>query len=421
MQDKKPDNKLFSIALYNNIGQADSIFVSMFSDNIEYIILDTKQECLIGNLPQIRIYKDTLIITSTQAQSNGHCYIFDKNGRFVHSISRQGRGNGEYRYVNGYRLNDYSGLLYFEGWNPQEYLKYTISGKYVGNTNLNIAGQSAISMGGGPSSSLTTTSLEFLYKDNIAIYHPVTMFGSGNIMMSFISENDTVSAKTIINPERELFKPITRDDLENMMLYGSSMENKWGIIGRDGGMYVETTDNRSHTFFNGTNYFWKYNNQAYFKECFNDTAYHVQYGKLTPRFYFDMGSYHWPYNKMFQTETRASTSAYITWVTETSGAVFFQYFHNDKVFNGIYRKADGKISTAPIPDGITDDINNFMPVNIHTITPDGNIIAILQPLDILTWFTENPEKVAKLPQHLKALRNLKEDDNLVIAIIKGKK
>ena len=141
MQEKRPDDKLFSIKLHPNIGKTESLFVSMYSDNIEYIILDTKPECLIGDFPQVRMYKDTLIVTSTQSQANTHCYIFDKNGRFLHSIFRQGKGDGEYRHVNGYRFNDYSGLLYFEGWNPREYLKYTISGKYVGNTNLSITKQ----------------------------------------------------------------------------------------------------------------------------------------------------------------------------------------------------------------------------------------------------------------------------------------
>ena len=417
----KQDDKLLSISLYPNIEKADLIPVSMFSDNIEYIILDTKQDCLIGNLPHVRMYKDTLIVTSNQSETNGHCFIFDKNGRFISSISRQGKGDGEYRHVNEYRFNYYTGLLYFEGWNPQEYLKYTIDGKYAGRTKLNIPEQSAINVNGGPFSSITTTSLEFLSNDNIAIYHPVVAFGTETrtTMMSFISENDTTSAITITNPEMALLKPFALNDLQRVTIHNSSMESNWGIAGRDGGIYAETKEH-SYTSFKGANCFWKYNNQTYFKECFNDTAYHVQYGKLTPRFYFDMGSYHWPYDKMFLSKTRASTSAYITWVTETDKVVLFQYFHDDKVFNGIYNKANGKVSTAPIQDGIIDDINNFMPVNIHSVTPDGNIIAILQPFDILSWFEENKEKSAKLPQHLKELRNISENANPVIAIIRQK-
>lgn len=62
--------------------------------DIEYIPLETKESCLLGNIHKI-IYKNDKFYILDRDQNKGVC-IFDKNGRFLSSISKQGEGPGEY-------------------------------------------------------------------------------------------------------------------------------------------------------------------------------------------------------------------------------------------------------------------------------------------------------------------------------------
>ena len=123
---------------------------------------------------------------------------------------------------------------------------------------------------------------------------------------------------------------------------------------------------------------------------------------------------------MQHTPSRESTLAYVTWVTETENLIFFQYFHNGNVFNGVFCKEEKSVSVSPIKDKISDDINDFMPLQIFEVTPEGDILSIVQPVDILTWFKDNPDKIPSLADNLKNLGKLSEEDNPVVVIMKRK-
>jgi len=45
---------------------------------------------------------------------------------------------------------------------------------------------------------------------------------------------------------------------------------------------------------------------------------------------------------------------------------------------------------------------------------------VIDAFEIVNWFSNNPDKAAKLPSHLQKLRNIKETDNPVIMIAKLK-
>ena len=63
-----------------------------------------------------------------------------------------------------------------------------------------------------------------------------------------------------------------------------------------------------------------------------------------------------------------------------------------------------------------DDLTRFMPLQPTVSTASGEMAQLLQPLDILSWFEEHPD-ASGLPADVEALRQLKEDDNPVIAVM----
>lgn len=73
---------------------ATEINISEFVDTIEYIKLETKPECLIGQ----RIYRVTLRDKFIYVHDiDQHAiFIFDKQGKYVDKLNKQGRGPGEY-------------------------------------------------------------------------------------------------------------------------------------------------------------------------------------------------------------------------------------------------------------------------------------------------------------------------------------
>lgn len=79
----------------SNIIKFDNVGNSEFEiKDIEYIPLETKEYCLLGDINKI-IYKNDKFYILDRDQNKG-VYIFDKDGRFRSSINKLGEGPGEY-------------------------------------------------------------------------------------------------------------------------------------------------------------------------------------------------------------------------------------------------------------------------------------------------------------------------------------
>lgn len=83
--DKNTDD-LKKISIENAYHKATSIFASDYFDDIRYVILETTEESLIGNNPNVYLAKDKIIIISDK-----QCSTFDKNtGKFICNIGHIG-------------------------------------------------------------------------------------------------------------------------------------------------------------------------------------------------------------------------------------------------------------------------------------------------------------------------------------------
>ena len=69
------------------------ITVTEFVDSVDFIKLETTEQCLIGRISKILFVNDLLIIQDSKTHT---IFLFDKNGKFRHSISKRGNGPGEY-------------------------------------------------------------------------------------------------------------------------------------------------------------------------------------------------------------------------------------------------------------------------------------------------------------------------------------
>lgn len=106
--DSSIDNEsLTVINLERSVGSYSKISLSSIAKTVEYIPLKTEGNTLIGQIREIFVSDDTIIV-----QGYDYCKTFDKKGRFLFNIGRVGKGPGEYLYINAFSVNQERHQIY---------------------------------------------------------------------------------------------------------------------------------------------------------------------------------------------------------------------------------------------------------------------------------------------------------------------
>jgi len=78
----------------------DVLNLSDFAESIELIPLETRDDCLIGWIPEIKATQNHYILISGVGVTDfQHLYVYDKQGKFVRQISSRGQGGEEFLEV----------------------------------------------------------------------------------------------------------------------------------------------------------------------------------------------------------------------------------------------------------------------------------------------------------------------------------
>ena len=112
-QDKISDNQdsVITIQLSSSSRYKHKFTMSEIVKDINYIPLETKKECLIGGVGQPVITNDYIFIVS-----DGILFQFDRNGKFVRKINKNGQGPGEC-HVRCLGIAEEAELIYiFDNW-----------------------------------------------------------------------------------------------------------------------------------------------------------------------------------------------------------------------------------------------------------------------------------------------------------------
>ncbi len=100
-----------------------------FFDSYSYVVLDTDPAALIGEINNIDIDDDNIVINS-----RNDVFVFDRKGHLVSSFNNTGQGPEEYAEVFDMRLND--GVIYILSRSTMEVKTYSLSGEYVDSYKL---------------------------------------------------------------------------------------------------------------------------------------------------------------------------------------------------------------------------------------------------------------------------------------------
>jgi hypothetical protein len=83
------------IDIENNINKMEVINLSQFASNIYYMPLETNNDIYLSYIKDCIIFGNYMIVTNLK-----QCLLYTTEGKFIRQIGKEGRGPGEYQFVN---------------------------------------------------------------------------------------------------------------------------------------------------------------------------------------------------------------------------------------------------------------------------------------------------------------------------------
>ncbi len=365
------------IDMQNSFTGSEGFNTENVFDEILFIPLETKEECVVSNRP--RFYADEKFIVKDGSKQ---IYLFDRQtGNFIREIGVNDQSPEGYRSSgNGAVFNEQNQLVYASGWNGN-YCAYNFQGKKAGNVKL---------------------------PENEQVF-------------TFGSINDSVFAGYLINfMGDQKFKIVLFDEKGEMLKkypnYNSfkKVEQSISVITYEG-------------------LFYNYNNGLFFKELFDDTLFQVKTDTLLPRYVFNGGKFNPVYeNREELVQSKPTVDGGYKWglddcytltnLVESSRFMIFELRFQKKSFFGIYDKTEKTTKIAENNLEIKVGENAFLPLKITNvyINSKNELVTYIDAFELAQWMQENPEKIKKLPEQYQPLKNITENDNPVVVIAKLK-
>lgn len=342
------------------------------SEDCEYILLESTDQSLIDK--HFTIYCDDQYVIAICLKK---ILLFDREtGKFIRIIGTQGRGPDEYTLAATNMPYDEQKKVIYTRKNLNARYEYDLEGNLVSRKK-------------GPDQ-----------------------------VYDFINLNDKTFASFIDNylgsEKRKIVIFNEQDSIINIFPNYQSFTK--------GSMVV----------FYSNSWFYKIDSQIFFCEKFNDTLFNITPTSLTPRFVLDKGSYSFP-NQMrgdiIVTDNKGNFSTrdeyFLTEkVIESSRYLFYVFSYKKMIYTAVY---DKKLQKTIVNDYIGDsgngyinNIDNFIPLELSSITSKNDLICTIDAFKIKAWFDSYPEKSNGLSEHLQKLKNISETGNPVVIISKLK-
>ena len=335
------------------------VYLKDYFTSVNYLPLETTDECLIGNSARYHVIEDYILVTSLN-----YCYLFNlNNGDFIRNIGIRGNGPGEYSSGLGY-YNPHSKTIYFKDWG-NSLVKYSLEGKFLGKVKV-------------PESS---SSIE---KPSYAAN------------FSFLSEN-----KICV-----FFSNLNGAESKRIMVFSESGD----IIKLFPNNRIIKTNGFVFTTFDGT--FYKNNDKLFFKEAFVDTVYIVSEKKISSAYIIDQGKYKITYEERYDNPNKYQP---LQSIMENSNYIVLELNIDKKLYYTIYDKKKNNYNSYAAKEGFIDNINNFIPFRPSTVSDDGALVGIIEAHKVY----EELEKIkTENRPELAPLSKVKEDDNPIMIIVR---
>jgi len=122
------ENKNIYIVDIDSIPKEEKIGYSSVFKKGKTIILETKNECLIGSIDGIQVLEDKLFILDYLTNS---LWVFNKEGKFIRKIGGPGQGPGEYLDISDFTIDPLKKEIYLLDSSAKIYKYIVDTGNFI--------------------------------------------------------------------------------------------------------------------------------------------------------------------------------------------------------------------------------------------------------------------------------------------------
>ncbi|MDL2265933.1 6-bladed beta-propeller [Parabacteroides sp. OttesenSCG-928-G21] len=365
------------INIGKNINTKQSLNLSAIASSVEYIPLETTDDCLLAaDILQIEFIDDEIFLCDGY-----YIYRFNKQGRFLKKIGKHGQGPGEYRQIiTSFILNkNNKTITVFDNLGKRSFIVYTTDGDYVKEYKSEFT---------GGEKRYLTNDLYLVYNSSFHYTNTKGTYGHDLILMD---DNGKI---------RHKYK------------YTMPEGRRYGVMIYPAIFY----------FFQG---------KMIYKNPFDEIIYSVNEKDKTPLYVFDLGRYDDLKDEedftitldrngtpIVKSNASAKERLAIYRLSETEQYLYIVYNKGNDSFRGVFDKSKLQFYNIYTDNtyGITDDINkgfHFWPILgiQHDTMIDYKRAHEFKEL--------NPNKVEEKLRRV--INDLDEEDNPVIILAKIKK
>jgi hypothetical protein len=272
---KNNKTSLETIDIEANLTSLAKVNLSKYFEGIRYIPLAKAEKIVLKQISLISC-SDSLLFVSDLT----NCLLYSSDGNYITKIGNQGRGSGEYRYVNNICITKNKKLIIQD---LNDFLEYNLDGSFIRK------------------------------------YKQVAKQTLGTIQ-SWISINDSTFFGQVPNfSGDEAYKAIIFSHHGKILKYFRNYQNF-------------SSERIEYNNFSNQANIYLYDGGLRFKERVNDTLFSISDDfKLTPLYVFKIGRYSIPYSGYFQSKIISKLFGYINNVFETTDYLFIDFGSNNPI------------------------------------------------------------------------------------------
>lgn len=373
--------RFFRINYETLLKKKETVNLSQIASNVEYIKLETKEECLLWGSLKKYLFTDNYIFISNK----DHILKFSRDGKFINKIGTPGRGPGEIDLIVTMSIVPEKKLIIVQTNVGRKLLYFTFDGDFVKTVAF-------------------TSYVPYVkvLRDGKYLTHDNGSTGRNKYTFGLVNENmDTLSV--IKNYNRWIYT-------QRMMI---------GIAYPQFEPYYES---------GGRNYF---------KTMYNDTVFTVSSDKIIPSYCIDLGKYRLPnelrperlgpdniqsfydkgLNYYFANVFQASDKLFMTTYSHGKNPNYYFLFRPDSQTGSLLVNKSG-VSTGFVNDW--DGGIDFWPngcINENQVYLPINVITIQNELDRIKSNNESIKYPEKKQQLIKMISDLDPFNNPIIMIV----
>ena len=358
-----------------NDAVTQTLYMSDYFESIEYISLETREECLIGFNPIVYVMDDFIVVFSLREEK---CFVFDRlSGMFIKKIGNKGIGPNDYLEIPyGLIVNEQEKTICFDKGDC--IIEYAITDGKVIHHSTQIQ--------------ILANKLVYITKD-IWAAGLLNTTGNNPNQIVFFDRNEIIDSI----PNNNFFTP------KNSRLVSVLLDEV---------------------------FFYRYNHNIYYKHIFNDTIFKIVDRKLQPEWVFEM-------NKSLQKLIVLRNDPDELHKEGVNYHIIVPIFETDRylLFNSSYQRQKHafifdkhrKQLTEVEKGNFMNDIDGGLNFWMNSTNQNQDLICVYQA----DFFKEEIDKIdlseqkAKNPLASQKLRTLlaqlDEEDNPIIVIAKLKK